>query len=50
MLSVAAIAEILAYYIAGVDNLLDAIATRAALVAGTIGAAAVMTELPPIVK
>ena len=50
MLSVAAIAEILAYYIPGVDNLLDAIATPAALVAGTIAAAAVMTDLPPIVK
>jgi hypothetical protein len=50
MLSAAAIAEILAYYVPGVDNLLDAIATPAALVAGTIAAAAVMTDLPPIVK
>ncbi len=50
MLSVAAIAEILAYYMPGVDNLLDAIATPTALVAGTIAAAAVMTDLPPIVK
>jgi hypothetical protein len=50
MLSVAAIAEILTYYIPGVDNLLDAIATPAALVAGTIAAAAVMADLPPIVK
>jgi hypothetical protein len=50
MLSVAASAEILAYYIPGVDNLLDAIATPTALVAGTIAAAAVMTDLPPIVK
>jgi hypothetical protein len=50
MLSVAAIVEILAYYVAGVDNLLDAIATPAALVAGTIAAAAVMTDLPPLVK
>jgi hypothetical protein len=50
MLSVAAIAEILAYYVPGVDNLLDAIATPAALVAGTIAAAAVMTDLSPIVK
>ncbi len=50
MLSVAAIAETLAYYIPGVDNLLDTIATPAALVAGTIAAAAVMTDLPPIVK
>jgi Domain of unknown function (DUF4126) len=50
MLSAAAIAEILAYYVPGVDNLLDTIATPAALVAGTIAAAAVMTDLPPIVK
>jgi Domain of unknown function (DUF4126) len=50
MLGVAALAEILAYYIPGVDNLLDTIATPAALVAGTIAAAAVMTDLPPIVK
>jgi Domain of unknown function (DUF4126) len=50
MLSVAAIVEILAYYVAGVDNLLDAIAAPAALVAGTIVAAAVMTDLPPLVK
>jgi hypothetical protein len=50
MLSVAAIAEIFGYFIPRVDNLLDAIATPAALVAGTIAAAAVMTDLPPIVK
>jgi Domain of unknown function (DUF4126) len=50
MLGVAALAEILAYYVPGVDNLLDAIATPAALVAGTLAAAAVMTDLPPIVK
>jgi hypothetical protein len=50
MLSVAALLEILAYYIPGLDNLLDAIATPAALIAGTLVSAAVMTELPPIVK
>ena len=50
MLAVAALAEILAYYIPGVDNLLDALATPAAFIAGTIVAAAVMTDLPPIVK
>src|ERR1700757_2607509 len=50
MLSVAALLEILAYYIPGVDNLLDAIATPAALVAGTVVSAAVMTDLPPLVK
>ena len=50
MLGVAAILEILAYYIPGVDNLLDAIAAPAALIAGTVVAAAVMTDLPPLVK
>jgi Domain of unknown function (DUF4126) len=50
MLAVAALVEILAYYIPGVDNLLDAIAAPAALIAGTVVAAAVMTDLPPIVK
>jgi hypothetical protein len=50
MLSVAALVEILAYYLPGVDNLLDTIATPAALVAGTIAAAAVMTDLPPTVR
>jgi len=50
MLSIATALEILAYYIPGVDNLLDAITTPAALIAGTVVAAAVMTDLPPLVK
>jgi hypothetical protein len=50
LFGVAAIAEILAYYIPGVDNLLDALATPAALVAGTVVSAAVITDLPPTVK
>ncbi|HWM30088.1 MAG TPA: DUF4126 domain-containing protein [Methyloceanibacter sp.] len=50
LLGVAAIVEILAYYIPGVDNLLDTIATPAAFVAGTVVAAAVITDLPPMVK
>jgi len=50
MLGVAASLEILAYYIPGVDNLLDAIAAPAALIAGTLVSAAVVTDLPPIVK
>ncbi|MGE0237999.1 MAG: DUF4126 domain-containing protein [Parvibaculaceae bacterium] len=50
MLSVAALAEVLAYYIPGVDNLLDTIATPAALVAGTLVSAAVMADLPPLIK
>ncbi|QIG46373.1 DUF4126 domain-containing protein [Nordella sp. HKS 07] len=50
MLGVAALAEILAFYIPGVDNLLDTIATPTALVAGTLVSAAVMADLPPLVK
>ena len=50
MLSVAALAEVLAYYAPGVDNLLDSLATPAALIARTVVSAAVMTDLPPMVK
>ncbi len=50
MLAVAAGAEVLAYYVPVVDNLLDAVATPAALVAGTLVSAAVMVDLPPVVK
>jgi hypothetical protein len=50
MLSVAAVVEILAYYIPVVDNLLDALATPAAFVAGAVVSAAVMTDVPPMVK
>ena len=50
MLSAATLAEILAYYIPALDNLLDILATPAALVAGTIVSAAVMTDVPPMVK
>lgn len=50
MLSIAALIEIVAYYIPGVDNVLDALAAPAALVAGTVLSAAVMTDLPPVVK
>ena len=50
MLSVAALAEVLAYYVPVIDNLLDTLATPAALIAGTIVSAAVMTEVPPMVK
>ncbi|MGB8327249.1 MAG: DUF4126 domain-containing protein, partial [Steroidobacteraceae bacterium] len=50
MLGVAAVAEVSAYYVPGVDHLLDVIAAPAALVAGTVAAAAVITDLPPLVK
>ena len=50
MLAVAACVEVLAYYIPAVDNLLDTLTTPAALVAGTVIAAATITNLPPVVK
>ena len=50
MLGTAALVEIAAFYIPGVDNLLDTVATPGAVVAGTIASAAVMTDLPPMVK
>ena len=50
MLSVATLVEISAYYIPVVDNLLDSLATPAAFVAGTVVSAAVMTDVPPMVK
>ena len=50
MLGTAAVAEIAAFYIPGVDNLLDTLATPGAVVAGTIASAAVMTDVPPMVK
>ncbi len=50
MLGVATVIEIGAYYLPGIDNLLDVIATPAALVAGTVAAAAVITDLPPLVR
>ena len=50
MLSVAALVEILAYYIPVIDNLLDSVSTPASFVAGTIVSAAVMTDVPPMVK
>jgi hypothetical protein len=49
-LTVATVAEILAYYVPAVDNLLDALAGPAALVAGTMVSAAVMADVPPLVK
>ncbi len=50
MLAIASLLEIIAYYIPGVDNLLDALAAPAALIAGTVVSAAVMADLPPLVK
>jgi Domain of unknown function (DUF4126) len=50
MLGVATVVEVLAYYVPGFDNLLDTLATPAAFVAGTVLSAAVITDMPPLVK
>jgi hypothetical protein len=50
MLAVAAVAEIAAYYIPGVDNVLDALTTPLALIAGTLMVAAPLWDLPPLLK
>jgi Domain of unknown function (DUF4126) len=46
----ATLLEILAYYIPWLDNVLDAIATPAAVMAGMLAGAAVFTDLPPLLK
>lgn len=48
--AVAAAAEIGAYYLPGVDNLLDAVATPAAIVAGIVASASVVTGMDPYLK
>lgn len=50
MLGIAAVLETLAFYLPGIDNLLDSIATPAAVVAGIGVSAAVMADLPPMLK
>lgn len=46
----ATVLEILAYYIPWLDQLLDAIATPAAIVAGIIASASVFTEISPLLR
>ena len=48
--AVATIIEVIAYYIPWVDNLLDTIATPAAVVAGTIITAAVVVDVAPLLR
>jgi len=48
-LGTAAVLETLAYYIPGVDHVLDVIASPATLAAGVIASAAVMANVPPAV-
>ena len=46
----ATLLEVLAYYVPVIDNLLDSVATPAAVVAGVVVAAAVMTDIDPWLK
>jgi hypothetical protein len=48
-LGTAAVFETLAYYIPGVDHVLDVVASPATLAAGAVASAAVMTDIPPAV-
>ena len=48
--STATIAEVGAYYVPWVDNALDTIAAPAAVIAGTVISASVITDLPPLVR
>lgn len=49
MLGTAAVFEVLAYYVPGVDHALDVIAGPAAIGAGIVASASVMTDVPPAV-
>lgn len=46
----ATVVEVLAYHVPFLDHLLDVIATPSAIVAGSLASAAVLTDLPPVVK
>jgi hypothetical protein len=49
-LGTAAVLEVGAYYIPWIDHALDAVATPTAVLAGILACAAVLTDLPPILK
>src|SRR5262245_38181540 len=46
----ATVLEITAYYVPWLDNLLDSIATPAAIIAGTIATASVITDMSPLLQ
>jgi hypothetical protein len=50
ILATATVAEVLAYYVPWLDNLLDTLATPAAVVAGTLVTASVITDLGPLLR
>lgn len=48
-LGTASVLEIAAYYIPGVDHVLDILASPAAVLAGVVASAAVMADIPPAI-
>ena len=48
-LATATVFEVAAYYVPGVDHALDLLASPAAMLAGVIASAAVMTDVPPAI-
>ncbi|MDX2168012.1 MAG: DUF4126 domain-containing protein [Deltaproteobacteria bacterium] len=49
-LGTATLVEVAAYHVPYVDHLLDVLATPSAVLAGVIASAAVLTDMPPVVK
>jgi len=50
LFSVATLIEVLSYYIPWVDNLLDTMATPAAILAGAMATASVVTDMSPMMR
>jgi len=48
-MATASVAEVIAYYVPGVDHALDLLASPAAVVAGIVASAAVMADIPPAI-
>src|SRR5688500_4978162 len=46
----ALVLEVVAYYVPWLDNLLDSLATPAAVIAGSVLTAAVITDMSPLMK
>lgn len=49
-LSTATVLEVVAYYLPWLDHALDTIATPAAVIAGIVASASVLTDLPPLLR
>ena len=49
-LATATLLEVIAYYIPGLENMMDAIASPVSVIAGTIATASVITDMPPSLK